>query len=1118
MPTHTIDRPPVDPKIAHPLGRLRGIIRRYVSIEGALALLLFVAVWFWLAMLIDYGVFKLFAFDWALDAPKTLRVVALVLAVAALLALLVTKIVLRLTRDFSDSSLALVLEKRYPHILGDRLITAVQLADLEKARQYGYSTEMIQKTVDDVRARIDEVPVRQVFNWRRLWVQGGVLLALTLGLFLLSAAAVCAITRTAPQKFYHEFTDVSAILAERDVLLRNTPWPRRAYIELVNFPGEEMRIGRDAPSPQVRVAAYSWVWADSNAPVGWRPLTWADVSEALPGETIPTLPLQPVRDARFAVDLGPFLYGAAHPFTAPALPTDMSGVPEDPAKWPVDRVEQVFVQNEEVRAMLSAKFSGELAAIEGVLEKLRDRAADPSMSRTLRKLDIPEDVALYYWGAKSRVDMKLRREANNEFAGTLTDLKESVKFFARGENYDTPTRLITLVPPPMLTELKRDEYLPAYLYHKAPFGEPNELPDEMKPYRADPRKLKGLKHVIRDQAISLTGDRSRFDIPMGTDLVLYGTSDKELVEAKILPKPGKFPGIEAEVVDPNPINLPITDGHAIRFEFSAANKTQVTRQTEFDIFLRDTDGVTSKRTIQIVVEEDRPPEVDVVVDVIRKQGGVYICTPQALIPFTKESKIRDDKGLNRVEYVFSYSEVEPMAVTQKRAEYASWFFNSVPVLPSFGDPLYRVAALIENIPRVRPALATIDDRVPVKVFEEAYSKRLRALAEIRDRLVGQRPTGPDLDVETLVDFRGIEDELRALPDADVRYGFDLKKVASGLKRASETEAQREYVLSLNIIAVDTNVEADRPGIAQNKESMVFKLVSDGDLLTAIATEETKLADKLDDAIRRITDVDNKLRSMVARLPGLQQPEQFVPEQTRSNELLEQLGKAKDVTTEVFTDYTRILLEFRANRLPDHLIRDLEQKVVAKLQDVITNDFPQTDEAYGRLHADVIGARQPPHEIAHGAMSKVLVLLNKLKDIRNGIGQGLDAKKIIAALEALIRDQTLVKTGLEGVERVRGRRLVEITVQAPAAPVQVKQGGKATARIPVDIGPAYDGDFKLKFEPSPGSDLKVSASQLKEDDTVLTLTIEAGFNKGLHWIRITPDRGPAQDVRVTVVGE
>src|SRR3954466_16030258 len=116
MPTTTTDYAPpdhkaVDPKLAHPLGRLRGIIRWYVGIEGALAVLLFLAAWFWLAMLIDYGVFKLFAFDWALEAPKAMRAVALVLAVAGLLALVVTKVVIRLTRDFSDSSLALVLEK-----------------------------------------------------------------------------------------------------------------------------------------------------------------------------------------------------------------------------------------------------------------------------------------------------------------------------------------------------------------------------------------------------------------------------------------------------------------------------------------------------------------------------------------------------------------------------------------------------------------------------------------------------------------------------------------------------------------------------------------------------------------------------------------------------------------------------------------------------------------------------------------------------------------------------------------------------------------------------------------------------------------------------------------------
>ena len=201
----------------------------------------------------------------------------------------------------------------------------------------------------------------------------------------------------------------------------------------------------------------------------------------------------------------------------------------------------------------------------------------------------------------------------------------------------------------------------------------------MKPYQTDPRLLKGLKHEFKDLAISLTGDRSRFDIPMGTEFVLYGTTDKDLAEAKIRPKAGKFPGIEAEVSDPEEINLPIEGKNGIRFEFTAAKKMLVTRQTEFEIFLRDTDNVTSKRAIQIVVEEDRPPNGRGRRCHPPAAGSTtYLCTLSA-IPFTKESKISDDRGLNRVDYQFSYFEVEPMAVTLKRLEYAMWFFNSTPI-------------------------------------------------------------------------------------------------------------------------------------------------------------------------------------------------------------------------------------------------------------------------------------------------------------------------------------------------------------------------------------------------------------------------------------------------------
>jgi hypothetical protein len=1126
MTTTTTEYAPVDPKIAHPLGRLRGIIRRYVTIEGLLSIALFVVAWFWIALILDFGVFKVFAFDWALEAPKALRGIALALAAAGLAAILVRKIVIRLTRDFSNSSLALILEKRFPNELGDRLITAVQLSDLEKARQYGYSTDMIQKTVSDVRERIDQIPVKTVFNWKRLWRMAGAFLALTVGLYVLTGIGYCAIKRQSPVAFYHDFGVVTGILAERDLGLQNTPWPRRAYLEVVDFPGDEMRIGRDAPSPKIRVAAYQWVIADSKAPVGWRPLTWADVPTVLPkGTEVATLPLQPIRDARFAVDLGPLLYGSAHPFTAPTLPADLAGVPDDPAKWPVDRVQQVFVENPEVQAILGSRFESDMAKITAVLKQLDDRAADPGMARTLRKLEIPREVSLSYKGAKTKVEMTLRGEANNEFTGTLADLKESVRFTARGENYRTQEKLITLVPPPMLQELKRDEYHPAYLYHKAPFADAKDLEGdpEQKPYLANPKLLKGVRHVLRDQVVSLTGDRSRFDIPMGTEFTLTGRSDKPLVEAKLLPKPGKFPGVEAEIQDPDPIPLPITDGHVIKFEFTAANKMLITRQTDFDIFLKDTDGVTSKRPVQIVVEEDRPPDVDVVVDVIRKVGGTYICTPQALIPFTRESKVRDDKGLNRVEFVFGYTEVEPPAVIAKRAEFGLWFLNSVPVMPTIGDPLYRVAALTVTLPQARPALSSVADRVPIPAFLDEY-KRPNPFGEIQKRLDGPRPSGADVTVVNSVDFRGIEDELKHLPEADdIKFGFDLRKVLPGLKRATETEAQRVYLMNLNVVAVDTNVEGGKPGVGQSKEVLVFKLVGDGDLLTEIAREEASLADKLDDAIRRLADVDQKLRSLAARLPGNKDPEQFVADQTRSNELLEQMAKAKDITGEVHADYLRILLEFKVNRLPEHLIKPMESRVVNRLGSVLGKidepnaaTFPKTEEAYGRFHSELGQGKAPVPDVVFAAQQQVTNLLTTLREIRSGIGQGLDLKKVITQVEAIIKEETGIAEALKVIDKSRKNELQQVTVRPPNAPISIVAGQRSTVRVSVEIGDLYNGTFTLKAEASPGSELKVpSEIKLKETDREFALEIGAGQKTGNFWVRVTPDIGPAKDVRVIV---
>src|SRR5262245_45374450 len=79
-------------RVYHPLERLRGYIRTYVTLEGIAVLLLYLACWFWIGLALDYGFFRLFTIDWVQEfndigpAGMVLRMSLLGLLTAGLLA------------------------------------------------------------------------------------------------------------------------------------------------------------------------------------------------------------------------------------------------------------------------------------------------------------------------------------------------------------------------------------------------------------------------------------------------------------------------------------------------------------------------------------------------------------------------------------------------------------------------------------------------------------------------------------------------------------------------------------------------------------------------------------------------------------------------------------------------------------------------------------------------------------------------------------------------------------------------------------------------------------------------------------------------------------------------
>src|SRR5438067_2858081 len=175
-------------RIRSPLHQLRGAIRRYIVLESLATLLILVSLWYWLGLGFDYGLFKLTGVDYVQLLPHWMRWAGL-LFVAGLVAVLVTLKLVRLTRSFRDESLALVLERKFPKLLGDRLITAVELTDLDDAERCGYSRAMILQTVDDVSKLVDQIPIRDAFNWGRIVWQWIFIGLLTVGLFVVAMIA-----------------------------------------------------------------------------------------------------------------------------------------------------------------------------------------------------------------------------------------------------------------------------------------------------------------------------------------------------------------------------------------------------------------------------------------------------------------------------------------------------------------------------------------------------------------------------------------------------------------------------------------------------------------------------------------------------------------------------------------------------------------------------------------------------------------------------------------------------------------------------------------------------------------------------------------------------------------
>jgi hypothetical protein len=967
-------------RVRSPLERLRGTIRTYIGLEGLITVATYLSLWFWIGLVLDFGFFKLFTLDWVQILPTWFRGGVLIVLLAGLIALVATKVVMRLTRDFRDAALALVLERRFPKILGDRLITAVELSDPREAASLGYSPLMVEQTIHEAASRVEQLPIGEVFDWKRL-VRGGVKVGiLTLGLYVVAAIIFSLQPRHIGLKTsikewqvvwagdgVRRFNEIASIWIQRNILLRNVIWPRRSYLELVGFPKSgSVTIGRGNSAPPIRVRALKWVIADRNAEEGWRALRWTDLNEAL-GKSVDN-------------DL---------------VPEEWTKQVRDPeAGITVDEVELRLEKPDLAVTLSDAQHEG----LTDVIAQLEKRAAESGVSGKIRMLQIPEIVYVNYKGKSSKSEMTLQKSGDNEFAGEFTTLIEDIKFVVHGEDYYTASKDIFVVPPPSLQKLTRDEYRPAYLYYRIP---------------KDGKKtdLLGKRQVERDLGVNVVGsDSSRINLPFGSDIVLTGEVDKDLEGPPKMIAAGKG-GDQLTV----PVEL--LDPHRFQVRFD-----NVRSKIDFTFEFTDTDKVTSLRRVEIIPQPDVPPTVDDfrVGDMIRRTAQGYMVTPVALIPFS--GIVKDDVALDGVEFAYSLVKLDKQ---QEQNARGLLLLSAAALLPGApGNEIYTaatVAAVTKSTKQLSPEdQAKEIHRLALAVFAKKLAASPQEYIALAEVLANLDKAAPD---------RKLLNEFRFDP-SDADTSFDVKPLNLEVPKGSG-EPQPRYKMQIWVEAVDNNIETG-PSKSLVKERLPFLIVSEDELLTEIGKEEEVEYGKLSEVVTLLKQSQEKMSTIKNDLIGSNlRAEAFGPMSVRIEELETALDKHKLAVTEVKGVYDRILKELIANRVAPDWIRRVDKDICKQLEAALTEDigeFATTAKALQDLREILDGKEADTAKKADQAKPALEIARSRSAELEKRLSDILEKMQGIIDLKNLIEKIMNIERSESNLNLIYGRMRKELEDQ------------------------------------------------------------------------------------------
>ena len=210
------------PRVQRLLAGLRWRIRLYVWLEGLTVAILWIGLTFWASLAIDY----LPVLVGASELPTLTRAILLALISLVLAVILYRWILRRTFVQLADRSMAVLLERKYQNFQ-DSLVTAVEMHDHpEHAQQF--NEDMLSQTDDEVHEHLTQVKLHRIFNNTALLKR-----FLVACLIIAPVGALAAFDSSWSYRPKSNYTSALELGMRRLYLLDNSPWPRKAKIEVV---------------------------------------------------------------------------------------------------------------------------------------------------------------------------------------------------------------------------------------------------------------------------------------------------------------------------------------------------------------------------------------------------------------------------------------------------------------------------------------------------------------------------------------------------------------------------------------------------------------------------------------------------------------------------------------------------------------------------------------------------------------------------------------------------------------------------------------------------------------------------------------------------------------------